>query len=263
LNSIFLKYHGTGNDFIMVDVRKNVMTDFSSETIARLCDRHIGIGADGLIILQESEKYDFRMEYYNSDGNLGSMCGNGGRCTVEFARRSAWIEKECTFEAADGLHSASILEDGRIRLEMRDVSGIKKLEDGYFLDTGSPHLILFEDNIDNLDVVSIGRKHRYDKTYEGGTNVNFVEKTKEGIKVRTYERGVENETLSCGTGVTAAAIASFVNSPELSTNIAVETIGGALEVDFSPNEMNTEFSGIYLTGPAEEVFGGKVEIDDV
>lgn len=253
----FSKYHGTGNDFIMIDVRKNDMTELSSDTIKRLCDRHVGIGADGLIVLEESEKHDFKMVYYNADGKLGSMCGNGGRCIVGFARRSGWIDKECVFEAADGLHSASILADGRVRLKLGDVPGIKNLEKGYFLDTGSPHLVLFEENIDNLDVYNEGRKHRYSNAYPDGTNVNFVEIIKEGIKVRTYERGVENETLSCGTGVTAAALASSLESPGNNKQVIVSTPGGTLQVDFIQNAKENSYSEIYLTGHATKVFEGE------
>lgn len=258
MNLEFSKYHGTGNDFIMLDSRNNVVQNLSAEKIAQLCDRHLGIGADGLIILKESEQYAFKMEYYNADGNLASMCGNGGRCAVEFARACGWIENTCAFEAADGLHRASVLPDGRIRLELRDVQNIKKLERGYFLDTGSPHLIIFTDNADHVDVFNDGRKLRYSDAYPDGTNVNFVEILKDGIKVRTYERGVENETLSCGTGVTAAAIASSMNSQGNKLQVKVISLGGELLVEFLKNDDNTNFNEIYLTGSVTKVFEGNI-----
>lgn len=255
----FSKYHGTGNDFIMIDEGKNDMLNLSSDSISRLCDRHFGIGADGLIILRRSDEYDFRMEYYNSDGRISTMCGNGGRCITAFARKSGWISDACTFEAADGLHRATVLSDGRIRLQLRDVDRVNELENGCFLDTGSPHLVLFVNDTDNLDVFTEGKRHRYDKAYPGGTNVNFVQLTGEGIMVRTYERGVENETLSCGTGVTASAIASFLHSKSIQNPVSVKTPGGPLEVAFHYDPATKIFSEVYLTGMAEEVFGGSVK----
>jgi diaminopimelate epimerase len=256
----FCKYHGAGNDFIMVDSRKNVMPDQSPTLISRLCDRHFGIGADGLIILESSEKHDFRMKYFNADGYPGTMCGNGGRCITSFARKAGWIISNCTFEAADGTHRSAVLADGQVKLELRDVKGVQKIEEGYLLDTGSPHLVIFNEAVDQLDVVGLGRKYRNDPRFKDGTNVNFVERTGSGIRVRTFERGVEDETLSCGTGVTASAIATFLETGKYGTSIEVMTRGGKLRVDFRPEPDKRVFREIYLTGPVTEVFYGEAEI---
>ena len=245
----------------MIDSRKNVMTDRSPLRIKALCDRHFGIGADGLIILEESQKADFRMSYYNSDGNPGTMCGNGGRCTALFAKRSGWVTGDCRFEAADGLHSAYLLSGDRIRLEMRDVPEFRQLEEGYELDTGSPHLVIFVDDVEKTDVFALGRKYRMDARFRGGTNVNFVQLTGDGIFVRTYERGVEDETLSCGTGVTAAAMATFLIDEGHGKSIAVKTRGGDLRVDFQPSVKRNSFSGVFLSGPVTEVFEGYITLD--
>jgi diaminopimelate epimerase len=256
----FYKYHGTGNDFVMVDSRKNVMPDQSARLIARLCDRHFGIGADGLIILEPSEKHDFRMRYFNADGYPGTMCGNGGRCITAFARKSGWIISNCTFEAADGTHRAAVLSDGLVRLEMRDVRGVQKTDLGYVLDTGSPHLVIFRNGVEQLDVAALGKKYRHDPRFSGGTNVNFVERTPRGIMVRTYERGVEAETLSCGTGVTASAIAAFLEYGSFGNAIEVRTPGGELKVEFMQDKDSKVFREIYLTGPVAEVFSGEVDL---
>lgn len=260
MNLRFSKYHGAGNDFIMVDIRNNEDLNLSAETISNLCDRHFGIGADGLIILNESEDYDFRMDYYNSDGLPGSMCGNGGRCTMAFAMLNGWASEKCTFEASDGAHQAFALSDGRIKLELKPVIHVSEVSSGYYLNTGSPHLVIFIEDIDTMDVYTIGRKHRYDNAYPSGTNVNFVEFQEDGIKVRTYERGVEAETLSCGTGVTASALAAFQKRITLGNSVKVQTLGGMLQVDFKHVMDENKFTDIFLTGPVERVFDGNVEI---
>ncbi len=256
----FSKYHGTGNDFILVDSRKNGRFDHSVEMISFLCDRHLGIGADGLIILEESAKYDFFMDFYNSDGKPGSMCGNGGRCITSFAQASGWIDKGCIFKASDGLHTALMLPDNEVKLGLNDVKEIKSLDLGIFLNTGSPHLIRFVSDLDNLDILTEGRKLRYDRYFTGGTNVNFVEIMESHIKVRTYERGVEAETLSCGTGVTASAIAASIESDRISDRVVVKTRGGDLKVEFIYDSAKNRFSNIFLTGPVRKVFSGKIEI---
>lgn len=246
----------------MVDSRKNVMPDRSVNTIAVMCDRHFGIGADGLIYLEPSDAYDFRMRYYNSDGHPGTMCGNGGRCIAAFAKKSGWINSSCTFEAADGIHRAEILEDNRVKLGLNDVRGIENTAEGYLLDTGSPHLVIFVDDTDILDVFMLGRQYRQDPKYSNGVNVNFVDFNNPGIKVRTYERGVENETLSCGTGVTAAAIAASLHKDQLRSPVLVKTRGGDLEVEFTHHSKEGRFSGISLTGPVTEVFEGILNSDN-
>lgn len=251
----FSKYHGTGNDFIIIDGRGVDMELFTKEIISNMCDRHFGIGADGLIILSDSQSSDFKMTYYNSNGYEGSMCGNGGRCIASFAREKGVIGDECTFEAIDGPHSASIQSGGHVKLKLNDVLEISKLEDGYFLNTGSPHFVIFKEFVDEINIVVEGRKIRNESRFTGGTNVNFVEILPSGIKVRTYERGVENETLSCGTGVTASAIATFLYNGNHDKKIEVSTKGGMLNVEFEPLSED-KFSKLYLTGPSTKVFGG-------
>ncbi len=255
MNVKFSKYHGTGNDFIMLDGRKFDMSSLTTAVISRLCDRHFGIGADGLIILTESNDHDFKMIYYNADGNVGSMCGNGGRCVVSFAHEIGVVNQACTFEAADGLHSATLLVDGSVRLKLNDVSEIQQLEDGLFLDTGSPHLIMFRMQVDSINIFEEGRSIRNEARFPHGTNVNFVELTQKGIKVRTYERGVENETLSCGTGVTASAIAACHSGLHKGTKVDVSTLGGELQVEFDQPQ-DGKVRNLFLSGAAERVFEG-------
>ena len=258
----FSKYHGTGNDFVMVDGRVQEVSFFNTNLIRGLCDRRFGIGADGLIILEESENSDFNMRYFNADGGEGTMCGNGGRCITAFASELGIISSETTFEGIDGLHQASFLPDGKIRLKLSGVTGIKKLEDGYLLDTGSPHFVSFVKELEGMDVEHEGAEIRQQGRFgKEGVNVNFVErgKARDEIMVRTFERGVEGETWSCGTGVTAAAItASFESGADIQS-YKVQTRGGKLEVTF---KMQPEgiFTDIYLTGPASHVYDGTIKI---
>jgi diaminopimelate epimerase len=264
----FSKYQGTGNDFILIDDRAGLFDVTRHEAIARLCHRHFGIGADGLILLQQALGYDFRMVYFNADGHQGSMCGNGGRCVVAFASELGLVASDARFIAYDGPHEASIGAEGWVSLGMTDVSEVKQLEnaDEWFLDTGSPHHVIFCDDLDNVDVYSKGKTIRYGVPYgQAGTNVNFVEPQTDGsLKVRTYERGVEDETLSCGTGVTAACIASFIRSNGLQypKGIVVETpvkvSGGELSVKFTP--VDGRFTNIWLQGAALKVFEGYVDL---
>lgn len=259
---IFEKYQGNGNDFVIIDDRKNIF-DTSKKIIEKLCDRRYGIGADGLMLIRESKKSDFEMLYFNSDGLLGTMCGNGGRCIAAFAFKNGISKRNMIFNAVDGLHEAVINKEiipGKsffVSLRMTDVKNIKERNSYYFLDTGSPHHVVFVENVNDIDVYEQGKKIRYSEMYKpGGTNVNFVEITGDTIFVRTYERGVENETLSCGTGVTASAIATYLktgNKPEL-----IKTKGGDFEVDFKVD--NYTFTDILLKGPAEMVFKGEIEI---
>ncbi len=255
----FYKYQGTGNDFVIVDNRKG---DFKKDAaiINRLCDRRFGIGADGLILLENDESSGFKMVYYNSDGNESSMCGNGGRCIVAFAKRLGIVSDYTTFNAIDGIHVANFLENNIIALQMKNVSEIKVQHDYVFLDTGSPHHVTLVSDLRNFDIKTEGAKIRYSELYgKTGSNVNFV--SPEGddtFVVRTYERGVEDETLSCGTGVTAVAIAMHALGKTQSNIIKLKVEGGALEVsfEFAKGEYNT----IFLKGPAEFVFKGTVAI---
>jgi diaminopimelate epimerase len=257
MQQIFYKYQGTGNDFVMIDNRQQTFDKNNTKHIAFLCDRRFGIGADGLILLENHAEYDFRMVYYNADGNESSMCGNGGRCLVAFAKQLGVISNKAIFEAIDGLHHATI-EGDLVQLQMVDVKTIEKQNDHVFLNTGSPHHVQFEDDIQDFDIKTKGSKIRYGAPYnEEGTNVNFVKKlTDDTFRVRTYERGVENETLSCGTGVTAVAIAMYAigNTKSKLVNLNVE--GGKLKVSF--DESNGVYNNVWLIGPAKFVFEGTI-----
>ena len=254
----FYKYHGAGNDFVLIDNRtKSFIID--SEQIKAICDRRLGVGADGLILLHSSDLQgvDFEMQYFNSDGFEGSMCGNGGRCIVAFAKQLQIIDNQTTFLGIDGLHTAEIISSegnkSEISLQMTDVQEIKCFDDGYFLDTGSPHFVKFVDNVCTINVLEEGKKIRYDSRFEHGTNVNFVEiQGKNTIFVRTFERGVEDETLSCGTGVTASALVFASLNPELQ-DVIIKTLGGKFSVNFN---RNNKFSHIFLQGETCFVFKG-------
>jgi diaminopimelate epimerase len=257
----FYKYQGAGNDFIMIDNRQGHFPKGDNALIHRLCDRRFGIGADGLIVLEDDVLSDFNMVYFNADGNEGSLCGNGGRCTVAFARSLKIIDDKTQFRAVDGLHNAMV-ENSIIRLQMPNVQKdtINTSEDFIFLDTGSPHHVAFYDSVDELNVFEMGRTIRYGDPYaENGVNVNFVAQIdQDHLKVRTYERGVENETLACGTGVTACAIASYFTGRTESNTLIIDVLGGQLEVSFVEDE--TSFCEVYLSGPATFVFEGEIEI---
>jgi len=256
----FDKYQGAGNDFILIDNRNNQIKNLKPETIQFLCDRHFGIGADGLMLLNNHDKYDFEMSYYNSDGSGGTMCGNGGRCIVAFAKKLGIISEHTRFIASDGLHEASINETGDyVKLKMADVENIEQIDNDFFIDTGSPHHIEFDNDIFLLDVYAKGKEIRYSERYrKEGTNVNFVQITNNGIKIRTYERGVENETLACGTGSVASAIAYYKKYNPNKQSVKVKALGGELEVSFK--EEKNKFTDVYLSGPAKFVFNGKIEL---
>jgi diaminopimelate epimerase len=254
----FNKYQGAGNDFIIIDNRKVIINPGDHSLINKLCDRRFGIGADGLILISDSQEYDYEMKYYNSDGNEGTMCGNGGRCSADFAIRSGIAGNELVFKAIDGVHRASA-EGETIRLSMNDVKNPGLVKGNYFIDTGSPHYVIFREGIDSIDVDNEGRKIRWSDDFSpGGTNVNFVETGPEGIYVRTFERGVEEETLSCGTGVTASAIVSVLSGHFDTNTVRVKTRGGDLSVSLrvSGNTINN----IWLSGPATFVFSGEINV---
>ncbi len=257
----FYKYHGTGNDFIMIDNRSGAI-QLTLKQINLLCDRRFGIGADGLILIETSVEYDFYMRYFNADGAEGTMCGNGGRCSVHFARQLGLISAhDTTFEAADGKHKA-VIHDDMVALNMQDVTNIEWFDHHCFLDTGSPHHIEWTEEVDNLDVYKAGKAIRYGLPYgEEGTNVNFVTQIKDNVfQVRTYERGVEDETLSCGTGVTATAIAMYGMGKTKANVVRLITKGGQLEVSFVKE--GSTYKNVVLKGPATFVFKGVVEIAD-
>lgn len=252
----FYKYQGTGNDFVMIDNRLNTFPKNDTKLVAHLCDRKFGIGADGLILLENHPNLDFKMVYYNSDGNESSMCGNGGRCLVAFAKQMKVIDDEATFEAIDGLHYASIDKDGIVSLQMKDVTDVKTENNYTFLNTGSPHHVALVDDLENLDVKSEGAKIRYSDLYgQAGSNINFVKQLENDIfAVRTYERGVEDETLSCGTGVTAVALAMYKTGKTSTNEVNLNVEGGKLKVKFDVE--NNKFTNVFLIGPATFVFEG-------
>ncbi|MDG1849460.1 MAG: diaminopimelate epimerase [Flavobacteriales bacterium] len=254
----FSKYQGTGNDFIMVDNRHGLYP-LSQTQIQQLCDRRFGIGADGLILLGNCNGADFEMIYHNADGHVGSMCGNGGRCVVAYARDLEIIKDDCNFMAFDGLHEAICLENSLVSLKMIDVDALKFENDAWVLDTGSPHLVSFKEEVREINVKEEGAKLRNSPAYvEHGINVNFVSIQSEELSLRTYERGVEDETLACGTGATASAIAAFEAGLIASESVKVNVLGGQLEVKFKKN--NTAYHDIHLKGPAEFVFRGEVDV---
>lgn len=273
----FTKYHGAGNDFLVVLADRSTGAlpfDPADESfIRRICDRHFGVGADGLIALRPAPgqpEVAFEMLYYNADGRLGSLCGNGSRCAVQAARDAGWIADsgaEITFLAADGPHTAALLPDGQIRLSMNDVAPPQSLPDpvagggehrAYFLDTGSPHVVVLRAwGLNDIDIVAEGRGWRYDPRFgPGGTNANFAERL-DGphLRLRTYERGVEAETLACGTGVTATALVA-AHHYGIASPVHLHAVGGELLVTFEPRP-DGSFTNVTLTGPVARVFAGK------
>ncbi len=259
MNIIFFKYQGTGNDFIILDNRDHKYSSLSTEHINRLCDRKFGIGADGLMMLENHDQYDFEMKYYNSDGKEGSMCGNGGRCLVAFAKKLDIINDKTTFIASDGVHHANISTDNIVSLKMQDINKVDIKDKYYFLDTGSPHYVCFKEDVKDLDINILGSEIRYSKEFKpNGTNVNFVEISENNLNVRTYERGVEDETLSCGTGVTASAICAAIKNTEPYKTYNIKTLGGELKVHL--NKVENTFSDIWLEGPAKLVFNVEIFI---
>ncbi|MGB3183137.1 MAG: diaminopimelate epimerase [Cyclobacteriaceae bacterium] len=250
----FYKYQGTGNDFVMIDNRNEEIRHDDLDLVRKLCDRRFGIGADGLILIQEHPSFDFEMIYFNADGSM-SMCGNGARCAVMFAHSLNIISDKAVFEAIDGKHEAFITDDGLVHLKMGKSGPVTPRGTDTFIDTGSPHHIRFIDNLQSYDIVSEGRRIRYGEPYfDEGTNVNFVENKNGNVYVRTYERGVEGETYSCGTGVTAVALALSVMGHE--SPVKMKTKGGDLQVSFKTN--GDDFEDVYLIGPAKRVFKGTI-----
>lgn len=252
----FSKFHGAGNDFIMINAIKNEIV-LSEELIFKMCDRRTGIGADGLIILMHSDNHDFRMRYYNCDGKESTFCGNGGRCIAAFAHQQGIIKNEATYEAVDGIHKAKVTETSSneylVELTMRDILSYKLDDNSLLIDTGSPHYVKKVMNLDSMDVNAEGAMIRYDKNISSdGVNVDFLLNDNGNIRIRTYERGVENETLACGTGVTASAMAASLwyggNDIDIYTQIA------KLNVRF--DKENNTFKNVVLTGPAAHVFDG-------
>jgi len=257
----FHKYEATGNDFIIIYDRMQKV-NLSEQQIAKLCSRRFGIGADGLMLLRNEQGYDFRMIYYNADGKESSMCGNGGRCMAAYANALSIIKKKAIFVAIDGVHEGVIIKNkgahSYVSLCMKDVENIETGNDYMLLDTGSPHYLMFVKDVEKTDVVKIGRRIRNSKRFkEKGVNVNFLEMKDNVLHVRTYERGVEDETLSCGTGVTAAALAASIKGIITKESCDIHTKGGDLKVRFTREIGN--FSNIWLEGDVNFVFNGEIE----
>ncbi len=262
MNIRFAKYHGAGNDFILIDNRNGTYS-LDNKQINFLCDRHFGIGADGLITLSEDDKTSFRMTYYNADGLEGSMCGNGGRCITAFAAELGIIKQWASFIAVDGIHKCEVLqsENGRmkVRISMGDVKRFERIGADYFIHTGSPHFVKFVPDIELVNVIVEGKKIRWAERFQPeGVNVNFVEKKGDILYVKTFERGVEDHTLSCGTGNTASAMAAFLNESAGLKHYHVISPGGELSIffDFKDNK----FTHVFLEGPAEKVFEGNINL---
>lgn len=258
----FYKYQGAGNDFVLFDNRNLGINAADYVLFQKLCDRRFGIGADGVMLLQEKIGYDFEMLYYNADGKPSSMCGNGGRCIVAFAQFLGIIKSKTTFLASDGSHYAETSAEGTwINLQMIDVDKVEHDGNAFVLNTGSPHYVILKDSIDKLEVFNEGKKIRNSAKYiEKGINVNFVARKDDGYFVRTYERGVENETLACGTGATAVALAmALAERKNGKVTTPIKVLGGNLSICFEITEQKT-FRNIYLEGPAIQVFAGTITI---
>ncbi len=255
----FSKYQATGNDFILIDNRSGEIS-LTIDQVKKLCDRRFGIGADGLMLLENHPTLAFNLVYFNSDGTQ-SLCGNGSRAAVQFADALGLLNGNASFQAYDGAHDAELLPSGIVRLKMKDVSRIREYGNDFYIHTGSPHYIRLVERVKDFPVVEEGRKIRYSESFaaQGGTNVNFVEPLADNtLFVRTYERGVENETLSCGTGVTAAALAA--TNKGFTSPVSISTLGGDLTVEFKKSLSGGAFTDIYLVGPAKLVFEGQLEL---
>jgi diaminopimelate epimerase len=256
----FHKYQGTGNDFIILDNREGLYDQLTNAQVEFLCNRRMGIGADGLMLLNQKAGYDFEMKYFNSDGRESSMCGNGGRCMVKFAWHQGLHRPLYRFIAIDGEHEGEIDDDGTVSLKMKDVKDIREYHGDFILDTGSPHYVKMVNDVMNFNVYQKGHEIRNSNAFaKDGINVNFVEqKGDDEIIVRTYERGVEDETLSCGTGVTACALVCYHNEIGFN-NVLVGTRGGKLTVEFDRHD-DDSYSNIWLCGPAQKVFEGTISL---
>ena len=255
----FQKFQGTGNDFIIINNMEMLFPSNNNQLIKKLCDRKFGIGADGLIIIRNHDKFDFEMFYFNSDGMQGSLCGNGSRCALAFGINNNLLKNKVVFKAIDGIHTAKAESNNIFSLSFKDVKTIKRDKNALFLDTGSPHYVELVESIDDINVRAKGSLIRNSNRYKNnGVNVNFFKIIgPDTIKIRTYERGVEDETLSCGTGAVASSIAFHFLGLTKFDKLKVETPGGTLAVEFKFN--SGIYKDIYLKGPAEKVFSGKIK----
>ena len=258
MDLIFDKYHGTGNDFIIVDGRSLGFRFIDHIQIKNICNRNFGIGADGLILIKNHNKLDFEIIYYNSDGLLSSMCGNGARCSVHFSFLNKIIKSKTKFNAFDGVHNG-IVDHDVINISMSDVIGFEKYEDYLFIDSGSPHLVKYVQDVNSIDLINVSQKIQHSNQFKEGINVNFISKNSDNsFQIRTYERGVEEETLSCGTGAVAAAIALNILSLADSSEINLKTKGGLLNIKFKKSK--NKYTDIYLSGKVKKVFDGIIKV---
>ena len=254
----FDKYHGCGNDFIIINNLSNTFPKDSENQIKKICNRRFGIGADGLILINYNDKFPFEMIYYNSDGKISTMCGNGGRCVMHYCYSYDIIDNKSEFLACDGIHHG-IINDDYVKVSMSDVNGYEKYNDYLFLNTGSPHLVKFVDDVSSLDLINISRNIQKSNRFDNGVNVNLVSRKNDNLyQIRTYERGVEDETLSCGTGAVASALALNILSLINSKTVNLDTKGGLLTVDF--NKSNSKYTDIHLSGKVKKVFTGILEL---
>ena len=258
MNIKFSKYQGTGNDFIIINNLSNFFPKDDNKLISVLCNRKFGIGADGLILINKHSSLPFEMNYYNSDGFIGSMCGNGARCSVHFSYINNIIKSKTKFNAFDGIHEGIVNHD-IINISMSDVIGYEKYEDYLFIDTGSPHLVKIVKDVNNIDLINVSQKIQHNNQFKKGVNVNFISKSSDNsFQIRTYERGVEDETLSCGTGAVAAAIALNILSLADNNEISLETKGGLLNIKFRKSK--DKYTDIYLSGKVKKVFDGVIKV---
>jgi len=256
----FYKYQGAGNDFVLIDHRESSLKNIDTKLVAKLCDRRFGVGADGLMFLLNHPDYDFEMVYHNADGNVGSMCGNGGRCIVAFAKHLGVIDSETNFLAVDGPHYAKISAEGNwVELQMIDVDHIQQDGEAFVLNTGSPHYVKEVNGLEQMNVYTEGYHIRNNETYKNeGINVNFIEQKPDHLFVRTFERGVEDETYACGTGVTAVAMAMAKKQNQIGKiETPIKVLGGNLQINF--NYDGQKFTDVFLCGPAEKVFEGEID----
>lgn len=257
----FYKYHGAGNDFIIIDNRKQVFPkENRTKIIQNLCHRKFGIGSDGLILLDNDNEYDFYMDFYNPDGSQ-SFCGNGSRCVVMFAAHIGIINKQCTFKSIHGLNKAEIYDSINVKLQMFDVDKVEVNAEYHFMNTGSPHYNSFVHDVSSIDLLPFAKEIRYNDRFKSeGTNVNIIQEADNGIVIRTYERGVENETWACGTGATACALSYAIkNDLKGEGEINVQAKGGKLKVMYNSDDLKS-FKNVYLIGPAEFVYKGEVNV---
>lgn len=259
MNLDFWKYHGAGNDFIIIDNWEKSIT-LSNDVIKNVCNRHFGIGSDGLILIQQHPTLDFEMIFYNPDASQ-SFCGNGSRCAVQFALDQKIIKKQNTrFQSTNGVYHAEEVEPNKIDLQMHDCSRFRIEKGRFFLDTGSPHLVFETSALYESPIIGRAKEIRYSEEYkEKGININFIEIINQTVHIRTYERGVENETLSCGTGVTAVALSRALAKNNHGFNkLHIETRGGRFYVQYHFD--GDVFSQIHLIGPAKCIFKGEIYI---